>query len=355
MKTGYNVEAACNNILAGAEGPSADLLVPGTLLEVADEWEQVSTARSSTKPKQGVDRCISTFSKAGLKLRRVELDEACWTRLADVSEKTLLETARQYLHRQRMAKRGQGQPVQNKSAFMISVVHKLSQKEALAATSNGQPSTRKSGKHANSESASESTSLADRSPHRDDAEADVHTAADLHTLHLPDTGRDAPKAAAHSPRADTAVQNQQPASSTSLAAEHDQAGQVVDHRQQQGVQLQAEEDVAFGSIPVADDPGADEGGILFGAAQPEEEAALMFGAPAEAAAEKQQRSIPATEAEPTLGPGPSDAELDPLELHCRRLRQPGYPAGELEVRALAEMLNCAYISRPLHNVATQLP
>jgi hypothetical protein len=66
----------------------------------------------------------------------------------------------------------------------------------------------------------------------------------------------------------------------------------------------------------------------------------MFGAPAESTA-KPQSSIPATEAERTLGSRTADVELDLLELHCRRLRQPGYPAGELEARALAEMLNCA--------------
>jgi tetratricopeptide (TPR) repeat protein len=354
VKTGYNVEAACNNILAGAEGPSADLLVPGTLLEVADEWEQVSTARSSTKPKQGLDRCISTFSKAGLKLRRTELDEACWARLAEVSDSTLVETARQYLHRQRMAKRGQGQPVQNKSAFMISVVHKLSQKATVPATSNGQTSPRKSGKRATSESPGESTSLTSRSPHSDDAEADVRTTADLDTPELLDTDRNAPTVAAHPPHGDTAMQSQQPASSTSPSAEHDKADHAMDHRQQQGDHVEPEEDVAFGAAPVADDPGADEDGILFGAAQPEDDDALMFGAPAEAAVEKQQSSIPAAKAELTQGSGTSDAELDPLELHCRRLRQPGYPAGELEVRALADMLSCESIPGPLPIVATRL-
>ena len=338
VKTGYNVEAACNNILAGAEGPSADPLVPGTLLEVADEWEQVSTARGSTKPKQDVDRCMGTLSKAGLKLRRAELDEACWARLTEVPDSTLVETARQYLHRQRMAKRGQGQPVQNKSAFVISVVHKLTQKETVATTSNGHTSNRKIGKRA----IDGSTSPTSRSPRSEDVEADIGTTAASETTEPADIDMDAQPAAAQASHAGTPVQSQQPAPSMdSLAGQH-QAEEGMDHKQQQGEHVEAEEEVAFGAAPLApEDADADEaGGIVFGAAQSEEEDTLMFGAPAEAA-NKQQSSIPTAKAESTVESATSDADLALLDRHCRRLRQPGYPAGELEVRALAEMLNCA--------------
>ena len=109
-----------------------------------------ATDRSSTgviwEPRQkgAVDRCIDFFGSKGLTLRRSELDEPCWERLTEVSEATLTEAARQYLHRQRAASRRQGQGVLNKSALMMSIVHKLSQRSSSSGSSPKSPKSPKS-------------------------------------------------------------------------------------------------------------------------------------------------------------------------------------------------------------------
>ena len=372
VKTGYNVEAACNNILTGEESPrDADVLAVGTLLEVADEWEQVSTVRGSSKPKQqGTERCIGTFGKAGLKLRRADLDEACWERLTEIPDSMLVETARQYLHRQRMAKRGQGQPVQNKSAFLMSVVHKLSQKAASTASTaatagNGQKlPPRKGGKRTTQ--ADESQSPADGLSLQGGEQQPAEVSPATGDSEAPTEEVESPALSTSSP--ETQVLNEQvTVSEAAPVAQEEVAHTQVDEVEKEEeetqveeeleqVEVEEEEEVAFGAAPPATEEDAaaeDGGGILFGAAEPEEE--LMFGAPAAAAAQQDDGEEAQTEpvaapvvAEPEPEPAPEKApepppprELEPLELHCHRLRQPGYPAGELELRALAGMLNCA--------------
>lgn len=105
---------------------------------------------------------------------------------------------------------------------------------------------------------------------------------------------------------------------------------AVEERQEEA---EEEEELSFGDVPP--EPSEGEGSILFGAA--DDEGGILFGAPDEApaaAAEPQPEAAAVEEEEEIVDEGP-------FEQHCRRLRQPGYPAGELELHALAAMLQCA--------------
>ena len=345
VKTGYNVEAACSNIFAGLDGedsPTADTLAVGTLLEVVDEWEEVSSSTRSaanSRPKSGLEKCIEVFGGAGLKLRRNDLDDACWERLTEVPESMLVESARQYLHRQRMAKRGQGSTVQNKSAFLMSVVHKLSQKEK-----------------ADKDKAEKAAEKKERSP-RGKKKGDGNSAPSS-----PTKGGRVEAAGAlveseeESPHVDVAVATEElvPAVAELLKSAavaevlvYEEVPQEVFHSQdaeeEEDPQPESaqEVEVCFNEATAEEaEEEEEDGGIMFGAAEPEEE--LMFGAPTEAPA---PAPPPAVVPEPVPVPEPVappelEVELSPLELRCQSLRKPGYPAGEVEIRALADMLRC---------------
>ena len=118
---------------------------------------------------------------------------------------------------------------------------------------------------------------------------------------------------------------------------------AVEERQEEA---EEEEELSFGDVPP--EPSEGEGSILFGAA--DDEGGILFGAPDEA---------PAAVAEPQPQAAAVEEEIvdeGPFEQHCRRLRQPGYPAGELELHALAAMLQCAlsFSHRDLFSVPTGL-
>ena len=222
---------------------------------------------------------------------------------------------------------------------MISVVHKLSQKAAAAQTSSRKSSQRATNR---------STSPNAHTSRSGDTGSDVRTAPESETLEAADSERVAQMASAHTAKVEMSEQTRHSASSISPTIEQKQVEQSTKKEHRQEVHVEAEGEVAFGAAPTAtEDAEADEaGGILFGAAQPEEEEILMFGAPVEAT-EKQQSTVPAAESEKTVALATPEPELSLFERHCRLLRQPGYPAGELEVRALAEMLNCASVKTSL--------
>ena len=341
-KAGYNVEAACNDILGSLDGeePAGDTLAAGTLLEVVDEWEEVQTRNA--RQKGAVDRCIDFFGSKGLTLRRSELDEPCWERLTEVSEATLTEAARQYLHRQRAASRRQGQGVLNKSALMMSIVHKLSQRSS---SSGGSPKSPKSPK---SPTKGRKSSSPPKSPTNDGSQKQATS---------PSRPRPADPPASDPPAAEPAQESQPVEPSAMDTAETAKAvvekaflsagaaeisGEAVQATGSEDVdaaveerqeEAEDEEELSFGDVPP--EPSEGEGSILFGAA--DDEGGILFGAPDEApaaAAEPQPEAAAVEEEEEIVDEGP-------FEQHCRRLRQPGYPAGELELHALAAMLQCA--------------